>query len=186
MQLLLKWCILHTIYFFSLITPQAIQSKDWMDWVLQKWTRQCLLSLGEVPTTDPRYIDCWTEWLQTWAMWIYSCKGSNTEEPNFSPQWSHTLLEVTCNRKWRTAAMICWLLLYGATDQNLQNSQWAACFYLNVQGIKTSGKSKRELWILCKHQDNCEREMKVLGRRSKGILLVLRKQGWIDPNNVDK
>jgi hypothetical protein len=41
--------------------------------------------------------------------------------------------------------------------------------------------------MLCKHQDNCEREMKVLGRRSKGIIaVVLPEQEWIDPNNVDK
>jgi len=33
-----------------------------------------------------------------------------------------------------------------------------------------SGKIKRELKMLCKHQDNCEKEMKVLGRRSKGII----------------
>jgi hypothetical protein len=48
-----------------------------------------------------------------------------------------------------------------------------SCLFLdlNAKGtIKTSGKSKRELVILCKHQDNCEREMKVLGRRSKGII----------------
>jgi len=44
------------------------------------------------------------------------------------------------------------------------------CLYLdlNAKGIETSGKIKRELEKLCKHQDNCEREMKVLGRRSKG------------------
>jgi hypothetical protein len=42
---------------------------------------------------------------------------------------------------------------------------------LNAKGIETSGKIKRELKMLCKHhQDNCEREMKVLGRRSKGII----------------
>ena len=43
---------------------------------------------------------------------------------------------------------------------------------LNAKGIKTSGKSKRELEILCQHQDNCEREMKV-GRGSKGIFAGL-------------
>jgi hypothetical protein len=43
---------------------------------------------------------------------------------------------------------------------------------LNAKGIETSGKIKtRELKMLCKHQDNCEREMKVLGRRSKGIIV---------------
>jgi hypothetical protein len=41
---------------------------------------------------------------------------------------------------------------------------------LNATGIETSGKIKRQLKMLCKHQDNCEREMKVLGRRSKGII----------------
>jgi len=42
---------------------------------------------------------------------------------------------------------------------------------LNAKGIlETSGKIKRKLKMLCKHQDNCEREMKVLGRRSKGII----------------
>ena len=47
-----------------------------------------------------------------------------------------------------------------------------SCLFLdlNAKGIKTSGKIKRELKMLCKHQDNCEREMKVLGRRSKGII----------------
>jgi hypothetical protein len=47
-----------------------------------------------------------------------------------------------------------------------------SCLFLdlNAKGIKTSGKNKRELKILCKHQENCEREMKVLGRRSKGII----------------
>ena len=42
---------------------------------------------------------------------------------------------------------------------------------LNAKGIETSEKFKRELKMLCKHQDNCEREMKVLGRRSKGIIV---------------
>ena len=91
----------------------------------------------------------------------------------FLPNDPSPFLNVTCYRKCRTAAMICWLLLYGATDQNLQKSQWVACFLLdlNAKGIETSGKIKRELKMLCKHhQDNCEREMKVLGRRSKGIL----------------
>ena len=41
---------------------------------------------------------------------------------------------------------------------------------LNAKVIETSGKIKRELEMLCKHQDNCEREMKVLGKRSKGII----------------
>ena len=47
-----------------------------------------------------------------------------------------------------------------------------SCLFLdlNAKGIETSGKIKRELKMLCKHQDNCEREMKVLGRRSKGII----------------
>ena len=71
--------------------------------------------------------------------------------------------------------MICWLLLYGATDQKLQKSQWVACFLLdlNAKGIKTIGKSKRELKILCKHEVNCEREMKVLGKESKGNIAGL-------------
>ena len=43
----------------------------------------------------------------------------------FLPNDPRTFLNVTCYRKWRvTAAMICWLLHYGATDQNLQKSQW--------------------------------------------------------------
>jgi hypothetical protein len=41
-----------------------------------------------------------------------------------------------------------------------------------AQEIKTSGKSKRELKILCKNQDKCERERKV-GRGSKGIIAGL-------------
>jgi hypothetical protein len=41
---------------------------------------------------------------------------------------------------------------------------------LNAKGIETSGKINRELKMLCKHQENYEREMKVLGRRSKGII----------------
>ena len=49
-----------------------------------------------------------------------------------------------------------------------------SCLFLdlNAKGIETSGKIKtRELKMLCKHdQDNCEREMMVLERRSKGIL----------------
>jgi len=49
-----------------------------------------------------------------------------------------------------------------------------SCLFLdlNAQGIKTSGKSKSELKILCKHQNNCERERKV-GRGSKGIIAGL-------------
>jgi len=45
-----------------------------------------------------------------------------------------------------------------------------SCLFLdlNAKGIETSGKIK--LKMLCNHQDNCEREMKVLGRRSKGII----------------
>ena len=37
--------------------------------------------------------------------------------------------------------------------------------------------------MLCKHQDNCEREMKVLGRRSKGIIAsgLAGTHEWIDP-----
>ena len=47
-----------------------------------------------------------------------------------------------------------------------------SCLFLdlNAKGIETSGKIKREIKMLCKHQDNYEREMKVLGRRSKGII----------------
>jgi mRNA-degrading endonuclease RelE of RelBE toxin-antitoxin system len=42
---------------------------------------------------------------------------------------------------------------------------------LNAKGIETSEKFKTELKMLCKHhQDYCEREMKVLGRRIKGII----------------
>ena len=50
-----------------------------------------------------------------------------------------------------------------------------SCLFLdlNAKGIKTNGKIKRELKMLCKHQDNCEREMKVLGKESKGIIAGL-------------
>jgi hypothetical protein len=42
---------------------------------------------------------------------------------------------------------------------------------LNAKGIETSEKFKTELKMLCKHhQDYCEREMKVFGRRIKGII----------------
>ena len=91
----------------------------------------------------------------------------------FLPNDPRPFLNVTCYRKWRTAAMICWLLLYGATDKNPQEISMSSCMFLdlNAKGIETSGKIKRELKMLSKHhQDNCEREMKVLGRRSKGII----------------
>ena len=55
---------------------------------------------------------------------------------------------------------------------------------LNDQGIQTSGKSKRELKILCKHQDNCEREMKVLGKEVKGRIIAGFSGTRMDWNNV--
>ena len=55
--------------------------------------------------------------------------------------------------------------------QKMENSRHDLLIVdLWCKGIETSGKIKRELKTLCKHQDNCEREMKVLGRRSKGII----------------
>ena len=65
--------------------------------------------------------------------------------------------------------MICWLLLYGATDRDLKKSQWVACFlnWVPKGSSKPVEKIKRELKMLCKHQDNCERELNVIGRRSK-------------------
>jgi hypothetical protein len=40
--------------------------------------------------------------------------------------------------------MICWLLLYGVTDQNIQKFQWVACFLICMQkGSKPVEKSKR-------------------------------------------
>jgi hypothetical protein len=77
-----------------------------------------------------------------------------------------------------------------AATENVEQPQWSVdcCFmvpltetsrnlnellvsWLECKRDQTSGKIKRELKMLCKHpQDNCEREMKVLGRRSKGII----------------
>ena len=112
--------------------------------------------------------------------------GANIENPNnFSPQWSQTLL-------------VCHLLqkMEGSPHDRLIVAVWChwpkpreismSCLFRdwNSQGIKTSGKSKRELKILCKHQRNCGRERKV-GRGSKGIFAGLEgirmdwfKQCW--------
>ena len=47
---------------------------------------------------------------------------------------------------------------------------------LNAKGIETSGKIEREVKMLCKHQDNCEREIKVLlGRIGKGKIAAIDK-----------
>ena len=107
--------------------------------------------------------------LQSWAIRMYSWKGASTVEPNFSPQWSLTLLDVTRSRNGRIAsAMICWLLLAldYVTDRNLQKSQlvdsWLECPRNQSQWKKQKGTK-----ILCKNQDNCERERKVVGRGSK-------------------
>ena len=59
-----------------------------------------------------------------------------------------------------------------------------SCLFLdlNAKGIKTSGKIKRELKMLCKYQDNCEREMRVLGTIIASVLAGTRidwpKQCW--------
>ena len=48
-----------------------------------------------------------------------------------------------------------------------------SCLFLELngaKGIETSGKSKRDLKILYKHQENCKREMKDLGRKSQEII----------------
>lgn len=100
--------------------------------------------------------------------------GANTENPtNFSPQWSQTLLECHLLQKMENSRhdlLIVALWCHWPRPPEISMS----CLFLdlNAKGIKTSGKIKRELkMVLCKHhQDNCEREMKVLGRRSKGII----------------
>ena len=96
--------------------------------------------------------------------------GANTENPtNFSPQWSQTLLECHLLQKMehsRHDLLIVALLCHWPKPPEISMS----CLFLdlNAKGIETSGKLK--LKMLYKHQENCEREMKVLGRRSKGII----------------
>ena len=98
---------------------------------------------------------------------------ANTENPtNFSPQWSQSLLECHLLQKMENSRhdlLIVALWCHWPRPPEISMS----CLFLdlNAKGIETSGKIKRELkMVLCKHQDNCEREMKVLGRRSKGII----------------
>jgi hypothetical protein len=45
-----------------------------------------------------------------------------------------------------------------------------SCLFLdlNAKGIKTSGKTKRELKMLCKHQDNVKEKWRFLGEEVKG------------------
>ena len=98
--------------------------------------------------------------------------ASSTMEPTFSPQWSQTLLGCHLLQKMENSrhdlliVAVCWCHWPKPPEISM------SCLFLDLfaKGIKTSGKIKRELKMLCKHQDNCEREMKVLGRRSKGII----------------
>ena len=100
--------------------------------------------------------------------------GANTENPtNFSPQWSQTLLECHLLQKMENSCHDLLIVALWCHWPRPPEISMSCLFltYLNAKGIETRETFKRELKMLCKHhQDNCEREMKVLGRRSKGII----------------
>ena len=82
--------------------------------------------------------------------------------------------------------MICWLLLYGATDQNFQKAQWVACFLTWMpKGSKPVEKAKANYKFSANIRTIVKEKWR-LGGEVKVLLLVLQEQGWIDPNNVDK